>query len=66
MPEILRLGFPRLRNADGTFDSMCSKCFTSVARNKPEAELEGLEDAHVCRPGALREFQPSTSDAELP
>jgi hypothetical protein len=59
MLEILRLGFPRLRNADGTFDSMCIKCFASVARSKQEADLEGMEDAHVCRPGALREFQPS-------
>jgi hypothetical protein len=64
MIEMRRIRFPRRRNADGTFDSMCMECFTNVARGKPEADLEGIEDAHSCRPGRFREFQPG--EGQLP
>jgi hypothetical protein len=58
MLEAFRIRFSRRRNGDGTFDSMCTQCFATVARSKREADLEEVEDAHFCRPGRLREFQP--------
>jgi hypothetical protein len=40
--------FPRRHNADGTIDSICSRCFETVATAKTEEELRKGEDAHRC------------------
>jgi hypothetical protein len=42
--------FKRRKNYDdGTFDSICTTCYQTVARQKKtEVELEEDEKAHVC------------------
>ena len=42
-------GFPRRRNEDGTYDSMCLDCLQIVASHRPEAQLERFEEAHRCK-----------------
>jgi hypothetical protein len=40
--------FPRRRDRDGLYDAICPRCFGTIARAQPEAELAKLEQAHVC------------------
>ena len=41
--------FPHRHNPDGSYDSICTGCFVTVAKAKPEAELEVFEKDHVCK-----------------
>ena len=47
------LVFAHRENRDGTFDSICMKCFATVASSLKEAELEQGEQKHWCDPLAL-------------
>ena len=40
--------YPHRQNEDGTFDSICRKCFLTVARSSAEIGLKRDEAAHVC------------------
>jgi hypothetical protein len=40
-------------NRDGSFDSICTTCFATVARAKIEAELTELDATHVCNTSFL-------------
>jgi hypothetical protein len=40
--------FPHRRNKDGTFDSICLKCFATVASHMTEEELKEQDKVHVC------------------
>jgi hypothetical protein len=42
--------FPHRKNADGSWDSICSKCFRTVATAKSERILADAEANHVCVP----------------
>ena len=42
-------GFPRRRNDDGTYDSMCLECLQMVASQCAVAQLTRLEESHVCK-----------------
>ena len=41
-------GFSHRRNADGSFDSICRKCFRTAASSLSEPELEAGEKEHNC------------------
>jgi hypothetical protein len=45
--------FAHRHNADGTYDSICLKCYATAARAKKEESLSSPESAHVCDPTAL-------------
>jgi hypothetical protein len=40
--------FARRQNSDGSFQSICGRCFARVASGKNEADLEPAEAAHIC------------------
>jgi hypothetical protein len=44
------LRYVHLPNKDGSVDSMCSVCFTTVASVRDEVELAQYERTHVCNP----------------
>lgn len=48
MANRTRPTFPHKQNPDSTFDSICTKCFTTLATSSKEADLKAAEDAHVC------------------
>jgi hypothetical protein len=48
MAPIARPHFPRRRNSDGSFDSVCIECFRMVAIRVEEADLAGPEADHIC------------------
>lgn len=45
--------FPQRRNPDGSFDSICTRCFQTIASGKSEPELAKMNLAHVCDAGVL-------------
>ena len=49
-----RTRFVRRANRNGTTDSICCKCFITVATARRESELDGPERTHVCDPTLLR------------
>lgn len=40
--------FPHRLRVDGTYDSICTQCFETVATSKIEAELLEVEKMHIC------------------
>jgi hypothetical protein len=44
----LNVNFPHRRNEDGTFDSICARCFITVATENKETDLSNWERTHVC------------------
>ena len=61
MPRTFRPSFPHRRNTDGTHDSICTRCFVTVATVVNESELTGHESAHVCKPMNLYRFREGES-----
>jgi hypothetical protein len=46
---------PRRKNRDGTWDSICKHCFSTIAHGTTESELADREKAHVCHSSYLAE-----------
>jgi hypothetical protein len=42
--------FARRRNKDSSIDSICTKCFVTIASMDSEEELVAPEEIHVCDP----------------
>jgi hypothetical protein len=42
--------FPHRHNSDGSYDSICTACFVTVASVRGEELLRAHELAHVCDP----------------
>jgi hypothetical protein len=47
MPEPV---FTHRQNADGSFDSICSRCLEIAASAQQEGQLSSLELMHICDP----------------
>jgi hypothetical protein len=45
--------FAHRSNRDGTFDSICKKCFRTIGTAEEIEPLKGLEDSHICDPWTL-------------
>ena len=45
--------FPHRANTDGSFDSICTNCYETIAQRPFEAELSLAEQTHICRPSDL-------------
>jgi hypothetical protein len=61
MLQRLNSHFPHRHNSDGSHDSICAKCFLTVASVKDEAELIQFEHDHVCDPVLLDQFSRGNS-----
>ena len=48
MPQSLRLQFTRRNNPDGSIDSICRQCCTTVAIESHESRLSDGEREHQC------------------
>jgi hypothetical protein len=46
-------GFRYRENPDGTFDSICVRCFRTVGSATWEGLLRFAEEQHVCRPSEV-------------
>lgn len=47
--------YPHRVNLDGTWDSICTRCFQTIAHCKTERELAQFEEKHVCDSAYLME-----------
>ena len=50
------LMFAHRYNPDRTCDSICSRCFRTIATVRDQAELPKIESQHVCDPHILERF----------
>lgn len=57
------LKFGHRANDDGTIDSICCQCFTTVASSNHENDLERCERGHSCDPDQLDHYGHRPSDA---
>jgi hypothetical protein len=44
------ISFARRRNHDSTIDSICTRCYQTVASADTGSELETVEETHLCDP----------------
>jgi hypothetical protein len=58
--------FPHRRNPDGSFDSICPKCFRTVATRRDEADLAQAERDHVCEDDGIDFPPPDREKQSLP
>ncbi len=49
--------FVHRTNGDGTFDSICLKCFMTVATVKYQVDLKNVECEHACDPQTVAGFR---------
>ena len=47
--------YPHRVNLDGSWDSICTRCFLTIAHCKTEKELAEVERKHVCDSSVLAE-----------
>ena len=51
---MLQFPFSHRPQPNGSYDSICNRCFATVVRNHFEAELEAEEKRHMCDESVLR------------
>jgi len=50
------LKFAHRQNPDGTYDSICSRCFQTIATVRDEDALQRIEGRHNCDPNLLARY----------
>jgi hypothetical protein len=55
-----RFSFAHRRNDDGSFDSICPRCFRTIAQSARESDLQIAEDGHVCDPSLVEHYRKSS------
>lgn len=60
-PNLSKPIFPHRHNANGTHDSICLRCFVTVATVRDESELAVHESAHACDPVVVYRFSQGAS-----
>src|ERR1700677_4932872 len=48
MAESYCARFPPRHNRDGTIDSICTRCFETIATTTDESDLQKPEESHIC------------------
>jgi len=52
-----KLEFAHRRNSNGTIDSICRRCFVTVANAIEPSDLEQSEHQHICDPWVVAKYQ---------
>jgi hypothetical protein len=66
MSQLREPFFPRRRNRDGSYDSICLSCFATVGSAGTQEELVKCDKEHVCEPSRVPErgsFHPPNRNA---
>lgn len=67
-PEITMMpplpDFVRRPKSDGTTDSICTRCFLTVATATWEADLDSAEQGHECNPWRLENLRKSVKRSD--
>jgi hypothetical protein len=56
------VSFARRQNHDSSIDSICTKCYQTIASADSVAELATVEDSHQCDPNG--EFNDRHADSQ--
>jgi len=64
MLPVTPVAYGRRRNLDGTIDSICRKCFVTVATARREAGLHRAERSHTCDPNVLEYWNRAMESGE--
>ena len=51
-----RCSFAHSDNEDGTLDSICPRCFQTLARRARESDVQIAESRHVCDPSTVEHY----------
>ena len=54
--------FPHSTNRDGTIDSICPRCFMTVATSRNEADLDRMELLHECQSDPWHRCMPDSNN----
>lgn len=57
MRSVMPVEFSHRMNGNGTMDSICPRCYVTVATSTWESELERAEHAHNCERKGLSVFK---------
>jgi hypothetical protein len=57
------LRFSHRFNQDGTVDSICFRCLTTIATSSHEADLERCERGHHCDPEQVELYRYGQTDS---
>jgi hypothetical protein len=52
-----RFSFAHSGNEDGTFDSICPRCFQTLVRRARESDLQRAESSHVCDSATVEHYR---------
>lgn len=55
MPSARTPNFHHRHNSNGSYDSICMRCFLTAATSQGEADLVPLEQRHICHTDLLAE-----------
>ena len=58
--------FAHRHNSDGSYDSICFKCYATAATARKEEALSSPESAHVCDPIALYRANQAAIPVRIP
>jgi hypothetical protein len=58
--------FAHRHNSDGSYDSICFKCYATAATAGKEEALSSAESAHVCDPMALYRANQASIPVRIP
>ena len=62
MAHVSTLQFAHRTNEDGSIDSICLKCFITVATESSESDLERAEHDHTCDPSVVEHYKKFRED----
>jgi hypothetical protein len=57
------ISFARRRNQDLTVDSICTKCYQTIASEEDETKLASAEQGHTCNPNGEFNLRHETCSA---
>jgi hypothetical protein len=61
---MLQFRFSHRPQRCGAYDSICTRCFATVARSHNEADLEAAERLHVCDEGVVMRMAQDLEEAQ--
>jgi hypothetical protein len=57
LADLPRVPFHHGTNEDGTFDSICMRCYRTVASGAQNSQLAEFERDHICEDRFIRPYQ---------
>jgi hypothetical protein len=66
MNPLATSGFPHRHNTNGSYDSICTTCHSTVASACIEAQLDAYERDHSCNPSRIYQLREDQLRTQAP